>query len=662
MNLKLSTSGALAINFIANLGDAADSKTVLADKVAASYEKLLDTNDGNNRKRIFGWAKNLQGRLQKAVIGPSAYVDAKSSAANAVLIATGGKRPDVGILGKHSARELRPEDNSNLHHKKHVTGNLIANMIKKSASPDIGILGKSKLGRHRSRNSLVHEHQPPTKQITANEAPEEGDRYHGYDSYFSYYSVTNTSLCEEPSISGPRGSPTGTQGWIRQRQSVKNSSGTLLDDLTMPTCRCQDDQLSTCGSDLCNCLQNSEGDISSCMNEVNMLCANSTSLINTNGTEIEETLTMDQCTGNELSTASYCNMFPCVLAGGSYEQCMCDAMDHVCSTTGNTLYSVVTCMISSCCQGQTDDAGRLSCLTGAIGQPYSGYYGPYTPYGSYGSPSFIADYYECAASPSNSTAECACSILAPAYCELYNYSAYCDIQTCCQGQTDDAGKVDCFTSALYYGTPSFIADYYECAASPSNSTAECACSILAPAYCELYNYAAYCDIQTCCQGQTDDAGKVDCFTSAFYGTCVDSGYSKYFCLCETSSILCALDSDPKHCEVEQCCFYSSNGWDDEGHMKACLALDDGNHPSPAVTDPPEAGVFAKSSKAEAKTSKTNASSTANSKAEIKQRMNASVYSSKNQVQYEVMNGADKCHVLGFLCNALVVLIAWGWSQ
>jgi hypothetical protein len=331
------------------------------------------------------------------------------------------------------------------------------------------------------------------------------------------------------------------------------------------------------------------------MNEVNMLCANSTSLINTNGTEIEETLTMDQCTGNELSTASYCNMFPCVLAGGSYEQCMCDAMDHVCSTTGNTLYSVVTCMISSCCQGQTDDAGRLSCLTGAIGQPYSGYYGPYTPYGSYGSPSFIADYYECAASPSNSTAECACSILAPAYCELYNYSAYCDIQTCCQGQTDDAGKVDCFTSA-------------------------------------------------------------------FYGTCVDSGYSKYFCLCETSSILCALDSDPKHCEVEQCCFYSSNGWDDEGHMKACLALDDGNHPSPAVTDPPEAGVFAKSSKAEAKTSKTNASSTANSKAEIKQRMNASVYSSKNQVQYEVMNGADKCHVLGFLCNALVVLIAWGWSQ
>jgi hypothetical protein len=609
MNLKLSTSAALTINSIAGLGDA-DSKTVLADKVAASYQKHFDIHDGDHRKRIFGRARNLQGRLQKAVSGPSVNLSAEASAANAVSGMSGasmiGKRPDVGILGKHAARGLRPDDNANLHNKKRVTGNLIANMIKKSTTPDIGILGKSKLGRHRSSTFLAHEPLQPPKQSVDDEAPEEGDRYHDYDvSYSSYYSVTNTYLCEDTGISGPRDPRKGTQGWIRQ--SVNNSSGTFLDDFPMPTCRCQNDQLSTCGPDLCNCLQNSEGDISSCMNEVNMLCEgtvnvpNSTSSINNNGTEtvVEQALTIDQCTGNELSSASYCTMFPCVLGGGSYEQCMCDTMDHVCSTTSDELYSVVTCTISTCCQGQTDDAGRLSCLNDAIG----GYYSPYTPYGSYGSPSFITDYYECVASPTNSTAACACSVLAPAYCELYS------------------------------------------------------------------DYQYFCDIQTCCQGQTDDAGKVDCFTSTLYGTCIDIGYSKYFCQCETSSISCTLEADPKQCEVEQCCFYSSNWWDDEGHMKACLGLGDGNVPTPTnpVSGTVGAGVFAKSSKGDSKTSKTKASSKAkSSKAEIKQGigedMNEGISSAKIQVQYEVLNGADKVYVFGFLSTAIAALIAWGWFQ
>jgi len=104
-------------------------------------------------------------------------------------------------------------------------------------------------------------------------------------------------------------------------------------------------------------------------------------------------------------------------------------------------------------------------------------------------------------------------------------------------------------------------------------------------------------------------------------------------------------------------------------MKACLGLGDGNEPAPTnpVSGTVGAGVFAKSSKAESKTSKTKASSKAkSSKAEIKQGvgevMNEGISSAKIQVQYEVLNGADKVHVLGFLSTSLVALIAWGWSQ
>mmetsp|Transcript_3764 Transcript_3764/g.5790 ORF Transcript_3764/g.5790 Transcript_3764/m.5790 type:complete len:665 (-) Transcript_3764:82-2076(-) len=555
MNLKLlSTSAALALSSIVKTGGA-ESKAVLADKIAASYEKHLDTHDRYPRKRILDHARNLQARLRKDADGPAARSGDRISAANTVSGAA-GKRPDVGILGKHhAARRLRP-DNSNLHTKKRVTGNRVANMIKKATSPDVGILGKIKAGRHRSSIDTANEpRQPPTKSVEEFEVEEEWEEwdmghYSDSDYYSSFYSEPKTYLCEYSDTSGvvPR---RRNREWIRQSA---NSSGTFLDDLPLPTCRCKDDQLSNCGPDLCSCLESSQGDMTSCMDEVNMLCEgtatepNSTSTFNNNGTEIftAQSLTMDQCTGDEFSSAAYCTMIPCMVGGGSYEQCMCDTMDHICNKTSDDYYSAVTCTMSTCCKDQTDDAGRLSCFD----VPLSGYYGPYT-YGSN---------------------------------ETY---------------------------------PTFATDYFECISSPTNSH-QCVCSLLST-YCELYS--EYCDIVTCCQSQVDDAGNIDCFTSAFYETCMDDVYSKYFCLCEKSAIACQLGADPKQCELYDCCF-SSSDYDDDEHLKACLGLGgDENHPSSAVTaapttpvslvnsthtsDPASVGVNAKSSKTKAGKSKTS---------------------------------------------------------
>ena len=100
------------------------------------------------------------------------------------------------------------------------------------------------------------------------------------------------------------------------RQVVNNSSDTVLDEFQMMSCRCKEEQFSTCGPDLCNCLQNSQGDITSCLDEVNTLCEDT---VTNNGIEPPPTLTMDQCTGSKIASASYCAVIPCTLGGGSFD-------------------------------------------------------------------------------------------------------------------------------------------------------------------------------------------------------------------------------------------------------------------------------------------------------------------------------------------------------
>ncbi|KAL7491033.1 hypothetical protein ACHAWT_001426 [Skeletonema menzelii] len=149
MKLKLSTtSAALALgSIIKNAG--ADSKAVLADKIAASYEKQFDVHDGDHPKRVIQHARELHARLRKNV----AHSGGGVSATNIISgVAGASKRPDVGILG---ARGLRP-DNSNLRTQKRATGSLIANVIKKSTSPDIGIIGRISSGFPRNKALRSH--------------------------------------------------------------------------------------------------------------------------------------------------------------------------------------------------------------------------------------------------------------------------------------------------------------------------------------------------------------------------------------------------------------------------------------------------------------------------------------------------------------------------
>lgn len=540
MKLKLSTtSAALALgSIIKNAG--ADSKAVLADKIAASYEKQFDVHDGDHPKRAIQHARELHARLRKNV----AHSGGGVSATNIISgVAGASKRPDVGILG---ARGLRP-DNSNLRTQKRATGSLIANVIKKSTSPDIGILGRSKARRHRS-SIIASKLRLPQKQ-SVKESPVEGDQYHA--GYFSPF------LCS-------------------MEQTVNNASGTFLDEVGIPTCECKDEQLSTCGPDLCKCLNNSQGDITSCMDEVTILCEGNDAPNSTN--PFEPTLTMDQCSGGALSSVSYCTAIPCALGGGSYEQCTCDTFDHICNISSDPN----TCAISTCCQEQTDDAGRLSCLN----YSFSGSNANET-LTSY----FTDDFYT-------------------------SYGSNVSLVT----DTDD----------VFSG---IVTDYYECtASSPTNSAAaECLLCTLATNYCELYS--ELCDLQTCCQSQTDAAAKVDCFTSTLYETCINNGYSKYYCLCQKSSVACGLAEDPKQCEVHECCYSSMGVYDDgDEQMKACLE----NQPSPAVTVAPTntvsitnpihtnnpnnnadaVGVHAKASKAGAKASKAKAGKSKGSKANL----------------------------------------------
>ena len=546
MKLKVSTSAALALgSIVKNAG--ADSKAVLADKVAASYEKqFVIKHDEDLKKRAFQHTMELQARLRKNV----ANLGGRVSATNTISgVAGARKHPDVdvGILG---ARGLRP-DQPNLHNQKSFRDSPLAHAIKKFSSPDIdvGILGRNQARRHRS--SIIANKLRLSQRQSVEDSTEEGDLGDNY--YGSSYWEAKPYLCEA--------------SVTMDTQPINNYNGTFLYDLPMPTCSCKDDQfLGNCGPDLCNCLENAQGDLTSCMDEVNTLCeGNGSTSTNKNGTDIftTEILTMEQCTGDEFSSASYCTMIPCVLDGGSYEQCMCNTMDHICNNTSDQYYSALTCTISTCCQGQTDDTGRLSCLTEAIGDYF------YTSYGSNEtSPSFFTD--------DNDSF-------------TYTY--------------DDSFTTDS------------IADYNECIASSSTSSAAaCLLCIFAETYCE--SYSEFCGVQTCCKSETDAAATVDCFTSAFYEECINYGDSKYSCLCQQSYVGCKLAEDVTQCEVYECCYSSDGG--DEQIIKACLGLEeDENQPSPAITVAPThpvsisnpipgAGAYAKAGKAGAKASKAKA--------------------------------------------------------
>ena len=531
MNLKLSTSAALAINAITKSpGDAAadDSKAILTDKVASSYKQhaaaAIRSRSTGGGKRIFQQIRNLQARstVDLADQSSAATKDAKMGGIADANTIDRDRLPDIGILSRHtraSGHDTTVEGSSPLKkHKKHVAGNLMANIVKKSTGLDLGILGSISKDKREQRSTMSD-----VQDVGLHTRRAEQTYNYNYTTPY-YYDVTwnddmswsDPYLCGYSGIGGtsPRRRSVA-HGGIRIRhhssgrkldedeESLINSSSNPLQNL--PTCRCQEEQFTTCGPDLCNCLQDSVGNITSCIDEVNILCEGKNSKVE-GGRKMEEwsesDYTMDQCVGNSvLLSSSYCTFLPCLIGGGSEVQCACDTFDDIVGSGDYSFYSILFSQISDCCQNQTDDAGRLTCFD--TGSSYDSYYFP----------------------DSNNT---------------------------------DTGYV---AQTLFE----------QCVSSNTNSTPECACNIMAPNLCAAYGtiYPLYCDIQSCCQTQTDDSGRVGCFSNQWYDECIGMRYSVYQCLCEKSSIECYLSQDPQQCEVYDCC---SSNYGNETGMKACLNI------------------------------------------------------------------------------------------
>ena len=374
MNLKLSTAAALAINAISKTGGA-DSKAVLTEKVASSYEQhAIGFGIGSaGRQRILQDSRGLQAHIKKDdATGGSAVDSALESSASAGNSKTGDgvnnlPNADVGILGLRAARR-RTLQNSNVQPKKRDTG-LLAKMVTKPKDLDVGVLGEAKnKGDQQIRASLVLGRLLQT--------PSTGNQS-GYEGSNSTMFPTSTFLCGDDSI---------FVGTVRPYTSQ------------LHPCQCQGEKSSTCGPDLCNCLENSQGDFLSCMDEVNMLCEGKVSI----GSDTVSTLTMEECAAGEFFSHLYCTFIPCYVGGGSYAQCFCDTADHICSTSNSSL-ALYFCPFSACCKNQTDDEGRLACFGITYGTNNTEYY-PQVEY-SY------AQYLEC---KTNSSAATCAKLLAKA--------------------------------------------------------------------------------------------------------------------------------------------------------------------------------------------------------------------------------------------------------
>jgi hypothetical protein len=103
----------------------------------------------------------------------------------------------------------------------------------------------------------------------------------------------------------------------------------------------------------------------------------------------------------------------------------------------------------------------------------------------------------------------------------------------------------------------------------------------------LLNREPRCDLFQCCQSQTADEGRKDCFAQdeaqLVYGRCVSGGNTTESCVCDRSNTLCSSGhSDDLHCELSSCC---QNQTDDTGRSE-CIGNFTTSQPSSAPSKCP----------------------------------------------------------------------------
>ena len=202
--------------------------------------------------------------------------------------------------------------------------------------------------------------------------------------------------------------------------------------------------------------------------------------------------------------------------------------------------------------------------------------------------------------------ECTCNGFVN-FCTEYRDAGYgwCAKSKCCQAQTDDEGRKAC----LYGGRHE---NYYEEVTSFSKSDEEMIsqfnkCSFnsdsdksIVECYCESFSYGQcvndgvaqpdLCEANFCCDGQSEDGARLDCFSrfridwwtgsglsqnrDTIQESCVANGRSSDQCKCDIQGLtncVYGIYREPS-CDLFQCC-QSQTGDDDEG-KKDCLAQDE----------------------------------------------------------------------------------------
>jgi hypothetical protein len=347
-----------------------------------------------------------------------------------------------------------------------------------------------------------------------------------------------------------------------------------------PKCSCPSP--TTCGPVLCECLElDADGDILQCMDPFKQLCEGT---MNIDG--IPGPWSMEDCLGDKQYAITYCSFLPCFLDGDSFWQCHCNLFDRACTDYRDE----VSCAMSKCCQAQTDDEGRKTCIYEGVEKVEE-----YIPFIM---EEITSRFNECSFGSENdkSIVQCYCESFSYGLCANFGmtYPDVCEAMNCCWEQTEDDSRLDCF-SRFRDGLTGW--DFYHnldtiqesCVAS-GRSSDQCKCDIQGLSNCvgvEYYSKEPSCDLFQCCQSQTDDNddGRKDCLVQdeaqLMYAECINNGNTTESCVCGKSNMLCTSGhSDARHCELSSCCREQS----DDAGRKECIGNFTTSQPSSAPSE------------------------------------------------------------------------------
>ncbi len=467
-------------------------------------------------------------------------------------------KPAIGILSKDSVKSKGRE--------KSIANSAQSSIVKKKSivkmKPDIGILSKDFL-KNKGREQPVDKKFPihRKKLVSAADVDVGILRKRTIDTNLDDMNEARGRSLQLESLKIPImmcPDKDGRGGYFHMLNAT---------DDYLPKCSCPSP--TTCGPDLCECLEYADGDILQCMDPLNQLCQGSKYIDGIPGP-----WSMEECLGEQygrLRAMVYCSFFSCVVDGGSERQCLCNVADSFC-----TVYKEAqSCASSKCCQAQTDDEGREACLWD--GKLWENYYDQVTSLYISGQ-EMVSRFNECSFNSENdkSIVECYCESFTYRQCVNFGiaFPVYCEAMNCCWEQTEDGARLDCFTTQFrseYTGSGFYFNrdTMKESCIASGKSSDQCKCDIHGLSNCvgnDYYNREPNCDLFQCCQSETEDNddGRKDCLVQddaqSRYNKCINYGNSTESCVCDKSNTLCSSGhSNDRHCELSSCCQNQKDG-------------------------------------------------------------------------------------------------------